>query len=229
MLQDRAEPTPGDQPTPIAHFILPSATSGADYAEQAGNAWDLSESSDVVSLKNFASASISGGVLDLVTNNGQGDPQIRFNTPASFDPASYRYLTFRMYTEAAWQNVPQGMITRLIWTIRGLTGRQGAECSLVSQDLPIRCRLAGNFTIDLYDSFAGSVEQTSPGPPNCPSLPFNWINSPSAIKFRLDPNENIGLGNLHQIIDWVKLPSLPAFARVIRCLSKFSLIKIPKQ
>lgn len=189
--------------SPVARFVSPAPEEGVDYAKQNGNAWDFSDTSDIASVKN-ASWSVNNGVLDLVTPSGN-DPEIQLNVPLSFQSRDYRYLSFRMYTDWPFQNVPNGMIARLIWTIPSLTGKTGYECHLVSQDIPFDVGWQ-TYTVDLYDAFQGSVEQTSPsGPPHCPSLPQSWLSTSPIIRLRFDPNENILGSPLHQQIDWIRL------------------------
>jgi hypothetical protein len=109
--------------TPIVYFDRPSFITGTDYATQAGNPWDFSDSSDVTQLVNFQSTSFTNGVLDMVTASGPPpggiDAQIHLNTPQSFYTSSYRYLSFRIFTEWArpWQDPPDGMTVRWIYTI----------------------------------------------------------------------------------------------------------------
>jgi hypothetical protein len=189
--------------SPVAQFTSPAPSEGLDYATQTGNAWDFSDTSDISSVKN-ASWSVNNGVLDLVTQSGT-DPEVHLNVPAAFKSRDYRYLSFRMYTDYPTQNVPDGMVARLIWTIPSLTGKTGYECHLVSQDIPFDVGWH-TYTVDLFDAFQGSVEQTSPsGPPHCPSLPTNWLSTSPVIGLRFDPNENILGVPLHQQIDWIRL------------------------
>lgn len=189
--------------SPVAQFTSPAPTEGLDYATQTGNAWDFSDVNDITSIKN-ASWSVNNGLLDLVTQSGV-DPEINLSVPAGFKSLDYRYLSFRMYTDFPAQNIPNGMIARLIWTIPSLTGKTGYECHLVSQDIPFDVGWQ-TYTVDLFDAFQGSVEQTSPsGPPHCPSLPTNWLSTSPIIGLRFDPNENILGVPLHQQIDWMRL------------------------
>jgi len=189
--------------TPVAQFTSPAPSEGLDYATQMGNAWDFSDTSDIKSVKD-ATWSVNNGVLDLVTQSG-ADAEVILSLPARFQSRDYRYLSFRMYTDFPVQNVPNGMIARLIWTIPSLTGKTGYQCYLVSHDIPFDVGWH-TYTVDLFDAFQGSVEETSPsGPPHCPSLPTNWLSTSPIIGLRFDPNENILGVPLHQQIDWIRL------------------------
>jgi len=61
------------------------------------------------------------------------------------------------------------------------------------------------YTVDLYDSFNGSVEQRAG---DCPGSATSWPTSGTAIGFRLDPNENQLNRVLNQQIDWIRLTAI---------------------
>jgi hypothetical protein len=103
-----------------------------------------------------------------------------------------------MNTEGPWQNVPEAMIIRLIWTFSTPSG----VCVYVSHDIPFNVGWH-TYTVDLWDSFEGSAE-VAVG--NCQSDPTpTWLESYPVFGFRLDPNENISGSTLVQEIDWMKL------------------------
>lgn len=228
------------------NFIAPSHTSGEDYATAAGNAWDFSDASDVTQVLN-ATATTENGLLNMVTASGDFpagvDSQIHLNTPIPALLSKYRYLTIRMYTEwdSPWQDVVSGMIGRWIWTIPSLTGQQGYECHLVTQDIEHNVGWH-TYKIDLHNYFNGAAEETSPhGGPHCPGLDHvdpqqppidpsvnasHWVNTGSATKFRFDPNENISCAyaqqtgrpyipcsDYRQQIDWIALTAMDQVAQ----------------
>ncbi|HLE27241.1 MAG TPA: hypothetical protein VI793_03935 [Anaerolineales bacterium] len=218
---------------PIATFARPSFTSGPEYSEYAGNAWDFKDSADASSLEKFKSTSFVSGELNLVTASGPQpagvDARVYLNTPRQANPASYRYLTFRMSSQngsAAWQNVVDGMLARFVWSVQGASGRQGFRCHLVTHDITFDVGYQ-TYTVDLYDSFNGAAEEWSPPPGDplaaeCDSLPKTWKDSSLVLQFRFDPNENISCnpqqtdparrafivstcGDYVQKLDWIKL------------------------
>lgn len=190
--------------TPILRYNAPNFFTGADYATSAGNPWDFGSASDVVSTYHLTSIGYTDGVMQFTTSIPYADPQMQLNTPQNVAPPEYRYLTFRMDTSKPFQNVPQGMIARWIWTIPSLTGDPGTYCYLVSQDIPFDVGWQ-TYTVDLWDAFEGSVEQTSPGSPHCPALPTNWQSNSPAVAFRFDPNENLLNAPMIQQLDWIRL------------------------
>jgi len=207
------------QATPIADFVSPSYFSGQDYASQAGLPWDFNSSKDVASAANI-SYSIHDSVLDTTIPSGVADPQIFLNTPQPIAPAHYRYLSFRMFTSwtAPWQNVPDGMIARAVWGIKGVSGAPTNRCWLVSHDIPFDIGWQ-TYWIDLGDSFNGAPLQSSVV--DCPSSLPSWTGSPQVLNFRFDPSENITAasdpitngGPFHQEIDWIRLTAIDSVAR----------------
>jgi hypothetical protein len=188
--------------TPIATFARPSPLSGVDYATKYGNPWDFQDATDVRSIADTA-YSFNEGILDLKTDGGGGeDPIIELNTPQHISVGSeYRYLSFRMYTAGAWQNVPEGMIVRWIWRSSSEPERESIVCHLVSQDIPFDVGWQ-TYTIDLSNPFNGKPE-TMTG--DCQGLPGHWLETSPAFKFRFDPNENLLETDLYQQLDWIRL------------------------
>jgi hypothetical protein len=58
------------------------------------------------------------------------------------------------------------------------------------------------YTIDLWDTFAGSAEGQAG---ECSGLPLNWKQSSSVIRMRFDPNENITNHSFYNEVDWIRL------------------------
>ena len=195
---------------PIATFTRPSPSSGVDYAESSGTSWNMANSEGISSIECMTS-SFSGGLLNLATANlacphgGFADPKIYLNSPQPASTSLYRYLSMKIYADGPWQNVPDGMITRLVWTIEV----SGSVCDLVSQDIPFDVGW-NTYSIDLYDAFNGSIEQKTG---SCPSSVTSWQNSGAAIGFRFDPNENQLNRTLNQKIEWIRLTAMDVVAR----------------
>jgi hypothetical protein len=195
-------------PAPILIFDKPSYSSGVDYATQAGKPWDMSSQSSVNSVE-CAGYSFSNGLLNLTTqpaplvseNCASGevaDPKVLLAVSSPAKTTSFPYLTVRIRTDDAYQNVPNGMILRWVWSTIGYNGDY--RCYMVSQDIPIDIGWQ-TVSIDLSDPAKGLVKEFAG---DCPSS-ASWMTSHDAMEFRLDPNENILGHPLTQAIDWVKL------------------------
>ena len=202
---------------PIADFVSPSFFSGPEYSSQSGAPWDFNSASDVRAAYNM-NYTIHDSVLDTSIPGPYPDgvdAQFFLNTPQSIQPAAYRYLSFRMYTDwkAPWQNVPEGMIARFIWSILGTSGHPTDRCWLTSQDIPFDIGWQ-TYWIDLGDPFNGKPELSAPTA--CPSTIPAWTNSPPILDLRFDPDENItqghdaitGGGPFHHEIDWMRLNAI---------------------
>jgi hypothetical protein len=210
--------------TPIVSFVRPSFISGPVYARQAGNSWDFSDNTDVTGLQNFKSTSFQNGELNMVTASGPQpagvDSKILLNTPSPVNNGIYRYLSFRMSTQngsAPWQNVVDGMIARLVWSVQGTSGRPGYRCNLVSHDIPFDVGYQ-TYSIDLFNAFNGLAEATQG---ECTGLPTTWQASGPVLGIRFDPNENISCnpqfgspfvistcGDYVQKLDWIRLTAV---------------------
>jgi hypothetical protein len=201
--------------TPIAEFLSPSPTSGEDYATSIGNSWDMNNQSNVT-LAECLTYSINNGFLFLDTPSVESQPELRCRPGGGYDPVFYlntsvpidtnqnRYLSFRMYVEGPWQNVPGGMIARWVWQIQGTSGNPGARCILASYGIPYDVGWH-TYSIDLWDTINGLTEAHAG---ECRAGPLTWLNSSPALEIRFDPNENEMGANLHQEIDWIKLTKM---------------------
>jgi len=210
--------------TPIANFTSPSFTSGTDYATQAGNPWDFGDSSDVTSYSNISTPSYSSGLMTFSTASvplpSGADPMLYLNTPQTIPRGSaYRYLTFKMNTQYPIhiQNVPNGMIVRLIW-------RVGTDCWLVSQDIPFDVDWQ-TYSIDLSDAFSGSVKEMSPS--GCALSSVTWSTSTNVTQFRFDPNENALGQSLTQQLDQIWLTQMNRVASGMPFFAQIKLNKSP--
>lgn len=229
--------------TPIASFVRPSFFSGSDYASQAGNSWNFSDNTDVTGLINFKSTSFQNGELNMVTPSGPQpggvDSRILLNTPSPINTGIYRYLTFRMSSQngsAPWQNVVDGMIARLIWSVQGSSGLPGYRCTLVSTDIPFDVGYQ-TYSIDLYNAFNGQAETTQG---DCTGLPTTWQASNPVLELRFDPNENISCnpqsgspfvistcGDYIQNLDWIRLTAVDQVAQGIPFPVQITLNRTP--
>jgi hypothetical protein len=209
---------------PVATFPGLEPQDGVDFAGGAGNPWDFSSSSDFTRIADM-DYSLSNGVLDLVTEGGGGtDAIIELNPVKELSKGSdYHYLVFRLYTEGAYQNVPEGMIARWIWAIPG-SGSAKSLCYLVSHDIPLN--VGWNiYTIDLSDGFNGSAEEVAG---KCDGVARHWLDSTQVSKFRIDPNENILSSAMHQKLDWIRLIRLKSVKKGQLFPIQISLNKTPE-
>jgi len=213
--------------TPTATFGQPSFYSGADYASNAGNPWDFSDTADAA-VGHFASGtaqttSYANGELTVVTPAGPLpagiDVYMNMNTPQPVATSEYRYLTVNLNTswKEPWENIPDGMIARWIWSIQGISGRNGFRCTIVGPDIPYDIGQQ-TYSIDLWDATNGASEESQG---ECPAGPLNWKNSGSVLAMRFDPNENVtgvadpisGGGAFTQKFDWFRLTKENAVAQ----------------
>ncbi len=195
--------------SPIAKFVNPSGWSGQDYSETLSTPWDM-ETPASVSEIDCTDSNFSNGLLNINTDSkeqlpsrcvagGYADPKIFLKSLSQVNSAQYRYLNFKMNADGNWEDVPNGMIVRFIWTVAGT--RPGTECSMVSEDIPFGVG-TNTYSIDLYDVYNGQIVEKSGA---CSSNTTSWLNSGTVIDFRFDPNENQMGRALNQQIDWIRL------------------------
>ena len=115
--------------SPVVQFVRPSPTGSEEYASLNGDSWDMAEEIDALVI--CAGYEFHSGKLLLTTppaglqppgcDSGgiSSDPRVFLNGPVPFNPSEYRYFSFRIYTEGAWQDVVGGMMARLIWEVPG--------------------------------------------------------------------------------------------------------------
>jgi hypothetical protein len=195
--------------SPIAQFVNPSGWSGQDYSETLSAPWDMETPQSVSDVK-CSDSEFSDGLLNIETNSveslpsscvsgGYADPKIYLTSLSQVNSAQYRYLNFKMNADGDLEDVPNGMIVRFIWTIKGV--KTGTQCSMVSEDIPFGVG-TNTYSIDLYDAYNGQIVEKSG---SCSSSTTNWLNSGTVISFRFDPNENQMGRELNQKIDWIRL------------------------
>ncbi len=200
---------------PIAAFKNPTPYNGEDLSTTQGNAWDFSDSSDYYGIQ---CAQYGLEVPDYLWLNTPGlnqqspgcgnsggtkvsDPSIYLPVTQPIDSSQYRYLTYRMFTDATAQDVPNGMIVRWVWSVQGSSGRPGYYCHKVTQDLPYDVGWQ-TYVIDLWDLFAGSAEEFAG---ECDGLNTPWRDSGLVYQVRFDPNENVTNYTFVQKLDWIRL------------------------
>lgn len=190
---------------PIVTFKSPSRTSGSDFYNSNQDDFHLEPTdvaftqcisyrydkgiiyADTPTVQNQPPASCQGG--------GYNDPEISFTQSTPIDTTQYRYLTFHMYTAGPYQNVPDGMISRVVWYWNN-------RCILVSS--PISLDVGWHtYSLDLWDPIEGAVNDHSTT--GCPNPPLTWQSTSPASQFRLKLNENITGQVMQQELDWVKL------------------------
>ena len=197
---------------PIVSFTKPSTTSGVDYAASMGNSWDFNDSSDfhpVYGTHDLVNPAFSNGIFSFsVPSNTPGtntiDSIIYLNTPQIIPTANrFRYLTVRLYTEGMWQNVPQGMMARWVWTVP--VGPVPQACWLVGQDIPYDIGW-NTLTLDLSQDFTGSVEETAGD--YCAGIPRHWRDTFNVDMLRFDPSEYELPGYSNQAVDYIMLTAV---------------------
>jgi hypothetical protein len=194
---------------PIATFTKPSMTSGKDYAEANGISWNMAHPSAVQSVE-CLTTSFLNGIFTFTTPYpvcpdgapDRKDPKIFLNSPKPASTNEYRYFSMKFNGEGPWQNVPDQMIVRLIWSVSGTA--PGTICWLVSQDIPTDV-VWRTYSVDLFDAFNGLIEERST---LCPANTTTWQNTGTGISFRLDPNENQLAQPLTQAIEWLHLSAM---------------------
>lgn len=189
--------------TPLVKINKPSPQTGPSII------WEMNSLSDILRADCLENISFSNtGEIGFDTRSlvcesgGAADPKLYLNLSQPFISSSYRYLSYRLYTEWSkpWANVPEGMIIRWIWSTQGTSQRPGYRCHWVSQDLPFDVGWQ-IYMVDLFDPFLGSPEQKAGEcPPN-----KNWKEAGEILELRFDPNENITGETFRQKIDWIRL------------------------
>ena len=198
-------------PVAVVNFKNPSTISGTDYAAQTGNPWDMDSIGDM-SASQCTTTRFQDGKLFMDTLSVERqpsscigglvpDPGVSFTTPLPIDTSQYRYLTFRMFTDADRSTFGGGMIVRWVWYLQGVSGLPANRCILVTNAVPYD---VGWYTvsIDMHDVEEGKAIQTSVV--DCPAG-LDWTDNSPALLIRFDPNENISGETFHQQLDWVKL------------------------
>jgi hypothetical protein len=192
--------------SPIVTFTSPSPYSGPDYANGQMNPWNM-DPSDVTRL-DCATYGFTNGILSLDTASracagpgaNEADPHIFLNTADHGNLSSYRYLSFSSSTTGYPWSVPDlGMIVRLFWSL----DRPGLDCWYGSRAIALDIGWQ-TYTVDLYDPLNGIPEEKTPA--DCPLI--SWRDQAGVgpvVSFRLDPNENITGGIMHQEFDWIRL------------------------
>ncbi|MCU0580684.1 MAG: hypothetical protein MUF69_14260, partial [Desulfobacterota bacterium] len=105
--------------SPLVNFLKPAPTGSQEYSLLSGHPWDMADGSNAE--VECAGHQFRDGMLHLSTPTGAAqpsgcyggwaygspvsDPRINLATPIPFKAGEYRYLSFRMYTEAPWQNI----------------------------------------------------------------------------------------------------------------------------
>lgn len=206
-------------PVPLANFKTPSRISGADFATQTGDPWDMDSNSDMASSQ-CMSTHFADGKLHMDTLSVEKQPQsciggwvpdpgVSFSTLLPINTSEYRYLSFRMFTEGDRSNFGGGMVVRWVWHLKGVSGLPANRCIMVSNAIPYDI---GWYTqsIDMFDAIEGQAVQTSVV--DCPAG-LNWTNNSPAVLIRFDPNENISGQTMRQQLDWIRLTKTSEVAK----------------
>ena len=100
---------------PITRFTQPSFTSSDDYAADAGNPWDMSDTADVDHIKNCTGYTTQDGVMAVNVGASQSDVQVYLNVPTAIDHDHYFYLTYRLWFDYPYTWADVGQVTRVFW------------------------------------------------------------------------------------------------------------------
>ena len=101
---------------PQLNITSPSFISGPDYATTVvGDAWDMSESSDVISQYNTLGGSFSGGIYTGTNPNGNFDPAVVLRQAGLIDTSRFKYFTYRMQLDGAFNTDTGGSVARVVW------------------------------------------------------------------------------------------------------------------
>jgi len=98
-----------------ANFIQPGFASGDDYATDAGNPWDMSDTADVDHIKNCTGYTTQDGVMAVNVGASQSDVQVYLNVPTAIDHDHYFYLTYRLWFDYPYTWADVGQATRVFW------------------------------------------------------------------------------------------------------------------
>jgi hypothetical protein len=191
---------PGTSNTPAnvphARVLSPNETGQGDYATDVrGDAWDMSQSSDVG--LGDAVGSVSGGVLNA--SNTTNDPSVELAVPVPFDGGDYHRATISVCYDGGFSlaNAPGGgMVGRFQWITEAVN--RWSE----SQDIVVfpGCQ---TITVDLRSDPTTLIHDEA-------SIDKPGFCGRKIIRFRFDPHEDPGGRAFH--IDDVKLEGDPHFA-----------------
>ncbi len=182
---------------PTIRVTDPSRITGADYATTVlGNAWDMSSPNDIQ-----ASANLTGVTFDGQLNaTGSGDPNVTLlgntnNANAAIDTSKYRYLTYRMQIDGAFDGLYS--LATVAWA-----SASTLDAGSVTFTRPMLVWPGANsYTVDL----AGLTEANGGLDPRFGTERLPWTAS-SKTQFRFDPHE-FSSRVFH--LDDVKLTAIP--------------------
>jgi len=189
-------------PSPKIDISKPSFISGE------GLTWHMNSSEELVFGQDKTSCAISSfadGSLNLITNppasieseclaGGYSDPKLFFTMPVTtFNPVEYPYISYKMYTQGAWQDINKGWVGRWLWYyVKNYT-----LCIGVTYGISIDVNWE-RYSINMQDPAIGIPNYTE----YCSPQPWA-ANTISYLRF--DPNENDTTSTINQKIDWVSL------------------------
>jgi hypothetical protein len=173
------DPSSPDNIPPQLAITSPSFVSGPDYATTVvGNAWDMSDSSDVTGM-NVTGANFSGGIYNAT--NSTSDPNLMLHVTTPIDTSRFKYATYRMQVDGK-KDTTGGSVARFLWWTTV------PEQASVSNDIVI---YEGYQTVS-FDLTKLKLEGSSP----------TWAASTPKV-FRLDPHEFSTARAFH--VDYVML------------------------
>jgi hypothetical protein len=186
------DPTTTGPAAPVSK-LAPDPIPGGDYGSiVGGNAWDMSQSSDVALSRN-AALSFDGQILHG-TNAGPdvNDPFLIFPTPAPFNGTRFHTFSIRIHYDGGFSladNVGGGMNGRVYWNVAG------SDVQQTSQDILV---YPGWQTITIDMNQPGILDETQT------SGRIGWAGQ-TITQVRFDPDEDRGARTW--AIDWVRVGS----------------------
>lgn len=174
-----ASPPATTPPRPV--LDAPHRVGGVDYATAVrGDAWDMSQPSDVAAVANAAWRVEGGQMIGRSTGPVCFDPGVTLPLAAPIDTARWHRLSFAVTYDGPFslaEGVGGGMVARLLWH------RQGLATWQVSQDIVVYPG-RNDITIDL-----ATVPVTAVNEPDLPGG-VGWTGLVDAVRF--DPDEDSG-------------------------------------
>jgi hypothetical protein len=187
------DPTTTGPPTPVSQ-LMAEPLPGSDYAAiNRGDAWDMSQTTDVLPTTRNASISFDGQLL-IGQNAGPavGDPIVDLPVTAPFSGTRFHRFSARVFYDGGFSLAGSpggGMDARVLWTVQGNSTPQTSHDILIYPGWQ-------TITFDMNVPNINDETQTTDR--------MGWKDR-IITSFRFDPNEDPGQRNWK--IDWVRLGS----------------------
>jgi len=189
---------------PQVRVTDPNETGGEDFATTVlGNAWDMNGPEDVAVLSNVTNVSFDVGVLNATNTNGDPGIVLFDSSTSTIDTSRYRYLTYRLKVDGAFDLSPQGgSVARVFWSS---TFNPTGSLVTLTKDIIVWPGVVPNtpgfvtYTVDLgaLTTANGGLEQFGTQQP--------W-SAANIRYFRIDPHEFGAARSFH--LDYVRLAAM---------------------